>query len=165
MTDTIIDFVEKSKELQRLTKEHNKNFRELFASGIRHLLVDVPTVKYVSWTQYTPYFNDGEPCVFGRGDPHVVLNSTYDAEGEDAESSHWWDEEYGYSFYSIYDYKKEPRNPVNCSDDEAKDIRKVLDSIRPLFEVDNAAFKTAFGDHVRVKITHEGLWVEEIDHD
>lgn len=32
-----------------------------FADALRK----VPEVKCLTWTQYTPYFNDGEPCTFG----------------------------------------------------------------------------------------------------
>lgn len=30
-------------------------------------LLDEPTIASFSWTQYTPYFNDGDPCIF-----HVI---------------------------------------------------------------------------------------------
>lgn len=35
---------------------------------IRAVLND-PTMHSFGWTQYTPYFNDGEPCVFGVNEP------------------------------------------------------------------------------------------------
>ncbi|MCM3884146.1 hypothetical protein [Frankia sp. R82] len=35
-------------------------------------------VKAVVWTQYTPYFNDGEPCVFGMNLEGVVLDPAPD---------------------------------------------------------------------------------------
>lgn len=34
---------------------------------IRAVLAD-PTIHSFGWHQYTPYFNDGEPCVFSTGD-------------------------------------------------------------------------------------------------
>lgn len=34
------------------------------------------------WTQYTPYFNDGEPCVFGvHGLGHVVVDGVENEDG------------------------------------------------------------------------------------
>jgi hypothetical protein len=32
-------------------------------------VLDDPTMHSFGWTQYTPYFNDGEPCVFGVNEP------------------------------------------------------------------------------------------------
>lgn len=34
---------------------------------------NVPGVLAVRWEQYTPYFNDGEPCIFHAGDPYIKL--------------------------------------------------------------------------------------------
>jgi hypothetical protein len=37
-------------------------------------LLDDPTIESFGWTQYTPYFNDGEPCVFHvSGELSVLL--------------------------------------------------------------------------------------------
>jgi hypothetical protein len=33
-------------------------------SPLMQALLDDPTIESFGWTQYTPYFNDGEPCVF-----------------------------------------------------------------------------------------------------
>ena len=35
-----------------------------------------PEVKSVSWTQYTPYFNDGEECTFSAHIDYFYVNGT-----------------------------------------------------------------------------------------
>lgn len=51
-------------------------FQELFAK--------YPRIGAVRWTQYTPHFNDGEPCVFSVHDPEF-LRAELIAEGLEVE--------------------------------------------------------------------------------
>lgn len=55
-------FHEAKEQLEAVIKSHGEDsiksfFKEWFEKN--------PTVHGVMWTQYTPYFNDGEPCEFG----------------------------------------------------------------------------------------------------
>jgi hypothetical protein len=43
----------------------HKHFTEYFEAN--------PEVEAVKWAQYTPYFNDGEPCEFTVHDPETKL--------------------------------------------------------------------------------------------
>lgn len=43
-----------------------------------------PDVKNVTWTQYTPSFNDGDPCTFRSGHTYPGLNTDEDGEEGDA---------------------------------------------------------------------------------
>lgn len=38
---------------------------ELFKILDEEVFKKYPDIKNIGWTQYTPYFNDGEPCEFG----------------------------------------------------------------------------------------------------
>ncbi len=63
-------------------------------------VVNHPDVKALRWTQYTPYFNDGEPCEFGLGEITVLpagLSPLEEYEGgigenEDNFVDHYYDE-------------------------------------------------------------------------
>jgi hypothetical protein len=46
----------------------------------------------VKWTQYTPYFNDGDACVFSANGPMLTLTEDADKTAEDDEEQ----EEYAY---------------------------------------------------------------------
>lgn len=57
----IEEFNQKKAELKDILSKHGKSmlqqlFTELLSSGV---------IKEVRWYQYTPYFKDGDPCVFG----------------------------------------------------------------------------------------------------
>lgn len=62
------EFTEKIKEL-------NKSFltevRKLISVEFVKTFAENPMIKSVTWDQFTPYFNDGSPCVFS-------VNSIYD---------------------------------------------------------------------------------------
>lgn len=36
-------------------------------------LLSYELIEGIAWRQYTPYFNDGEPCVFSAGDPNFAF--------------------------------------------------------------------------------------------
>lgn len=38
-----------------------------FEEQARELFQRIPEIEEFSWTQYTPYFNDGDECIFGVG--------------------------------------------------------------------------------------------------
>ena len=48
-----------------------KNALELFSKDFFKL---VPLVKRIEWTQYTPYFNDGDSCEFSVNEHRVPFN-------------------------------------------------------------------------------------------
>ena len=47
----------------------SQKFKETFNDVIKDFFELVPSVKKVVWTQYTPYFNDGDTCTFGIYSP------------------------------------------------------------------------------------------------
>ncbi|HWJ26014.1 MAG TPA: hypothetical protein VNS32_05695, partial [Flavisolibacter sp.] len=73
------EFYEKRKEL---TEQLRKDFPALLAP----LFEKYPGVKNVRWTQYTPYFNDGDACEFSSNAAWADLNHDgYDDDENDDE--------------------------------------------------------------------------------
>jgi len=60
---------------------------ELFKLIDESVFKKFPDVESVGWTQYTPYFNDGEPCYFGvNSDPYsIYVNDEYGYDLDDEE--------------------------------------------------------------------------------
>lgn len=104
-----------------------------------------PKVTAICWTQYTPYFNDGEPCEFSVGELHLAtkaadwpnVSSLYDDEGEE-----------GALFKDSYSLKGANKSAL----------------ARLAASVDEDILETAFGDHVMVIATPEGFHVSEYSH-
>lgn len=106
--------------------------RDRFAS----LFAAYPDVEGVRWTQYTPYFNDGEPCVFSVNSPDILLVGG-DPDEEDEEGG-WYYCHGGYG-------DRHPAYEMAQIDD---DIARCL------------------GDHVQVTIRRDmTMTIGEYDHD
>lgn len=50
----------------------------IVGAAFKELLAKRDDVQEVSWTQYTPYFNDGDECVFGVNE--LVVDGDYQSE-------------------------------------------------------------------------------------
>lgn len=128
-------------------EQQRQAFLEKAKAQLQPALLDVfnkhPEIVAFGWTQYTPYFNDGDTCEFSVGDLYV----TKDAEVAEEDSLWDWD--------GVY------RTMGGYSEDEIKtltSLEKILSSNEELLQV-------AFGDHVQVIVTPLGVDVEEYDHD
>lgn len=120
--------------------------RAAVASLLKQFFVEYPSVTGVGWTQYTPYFNDGDPCVFRLGEFHVTTKTGIDF----SEVTSIYDEADEAAFQDSYSVDDATVNEGVC--------RLVRSSERDLFEA-------AFGDHVMVIATPAGFHVSEYSHD
>ena len=111
-------------------------FKEFFAAH--------PTCKAVRWQQYTPYFNDGEPCEFSRNDLEVKMADSPEDAGD-----------YEDGFESSYCSRKK----------ESPELAAAFKATREIEKIDDEIFEMAFGDHVEVTATAEGFEIEEYSHD
>jgi hypothetical protein len=58
---------ELEKRLKELNQELRKEGPEYLLAKSRELFEQYPHMIQFSWTQYTPFYNDGDPCVFSSG--------------------------------------------------------------------------------------------------
>lgn len=120
-------------------------------------------VEAIRWEQYTPFFNDGEPCEFSPGEIRVKLSGI-------SEDDVYTD--YGDGFVSPYDltdydipwnYRTQGPRPYK------KEIGGVsIEGLEDLFfDLDPWTYwlQETFGDHAQVTATPEGFNVEYYDHD
>lgn len=107
---------------------------------LQSVVSQYPEVESIRWTQYTPYFNDGDECVFGV---HELYVKFYDI-NEDG------DEDNG--FMNAYDIDKK-HQPI------LKKIRELRKNIP------GEVLKNVFGDHCQITVTRDSCEVEPYDHD
>lgn len=109
-------------------------FAELFAAH--------PELEAVKWTQYTPYFNDGEPCTFSVNEWSAKIKGvTLKYQDEEGFSERW-----DFRDAQAYDW--------------------LIQDIDRLFKLaDDDAMEATFGDHVEVVATRDGFDVDEYSHD
>lgn len=134
---------------------------------LRAVLADEEIVSF-GWTQYTPYFNDGDRCVFGLGEPWFRTTAD-DPRDEDSDED---DEDV--LMLSMHPtlaperYDRVSRQVVRVERD-AETIERyarcqALGDALETGEFDDVLLD-AFGDHAHVRISRSGIVVDEYRHD
>lgn len=146
----------KREELNALKEEYTKVFRKEFHNIIKSFFEEVPEVQAIIWSQYTPYFNDGDPCVFGIGDIFYV---TKNFDIEDRKSPYYYvDDEYG--CIRTYAWCADEASEF-ISDEKynrVKEFTKIITDNEDLME-------ELYGDPAAVYITKDSVIVDEYEHD
>lgn len=143
---TLKDYVKIKEKINQLKKEAQEDCKEIFQNALKDIFKKFPKLESVSWTQYTPYFNDGEECTFSRHDPEITYNEKeYDNIGE-------------WSF-----------NPENRYSEEYLKVEGLQESWKEINELmltfEDEDFEFMFGDHVKVVSTKDSIDVEDYNHD
>jgi hypothetical protein len=130
------------KELRALIDDCNAKVKSAgkaaFANELKTLFDSHPELVAVRWNQYTPYFNDGNTCEFGVGGLAYKTTSTPEDAG-DLEDG--------------FDYAWGNESPLLVSLGEFR--KGFIDEV----------LLAAFGDHVEITATRDGIEVEEYSHD
>jgi len=145
--------------------------KELFVKECKTLFQSYPELKSFGWTQYTPYFMDGDPCVFYANTEYFYVNG-YDSEELDVMDTRFDEDQIGENLFlghdketRIWDQKKNNWNISTNSVYNPK-YELIIDRISDLlgsFSEDD--FFDFFGDHAMVVISEKGAFVEDWDHE
>lgn len=138
MSEKIAAIVKARDEYRDMVKRLGK---EAVAESLKALFEAHPELVGVRWAQYTPYFNDGEPCEFGVRELYYRTANTAEDAGDYEDG------------YESTPWRKEDKTPLHLAVDEFDRSR------------DEDIMREAFGDHVQVTATREGVEVEEYEHD
>ena len=140
MSTDIMALVE---DYKKSKAEFSDKAQEAMRTAFKDFFDVNPNIEMIAWTQYTPFFNDGDPCVFRVADMYFSLV------GEKIDLVGYLDDS---GMHSEYDDKV----------DEAKTFKKFVQEIGT---IPDEIFLDAFGDHVRVAATRKGFDTEDYDHD
>lgn len=119
----------------------------LFHEALSDVFEKHPKLNSFGWKQYTPYWNDGEPCTFGLGQVEEINgyeDNSYDSSPNQDEGGE------GYNPWNniSISWKKIVGNPE--ADSMVKDLNGFIDQF-PL-----EVMEALFGDHSSVKIYRNG---------
>lgn len=147
-----------------VTRSDRKNQRpvEEFQPIVK-AAIESEGVSEIRWTQYTPYFNDGEPCVFHA---HGLRSVTVDGVHVD---------EYGYGDdhervigsrpYNWSAAGRIPAGPYVGPNEARYDALEVLNSALGGGEFEDVLLDL-FGDHAEIRIVPgDAIHVEYYEHD
>lgn len=153
----------RQEEIQDLSK---KGFRD----SIQQIFDEFEFLGAIKWTQWTPYFNDGDPCEFSVGTPTLytikdaksILKSEEDL--EDDEDEDYDEDDNGSEFQSKLDAFYSWQKPGENADPR---YVEAYESVHKLFSaLDDSFFEKTFDNHVTVIIPREGdPIVEEYYHE
>ena len=122
------------------------------------MFVKYPNLVSFSWTQYTPYFNDGDTCYFSVNcDAEYITTEFIEDNGE---SILGYDRE-SLTIWKNGEYVTNPNVPE--LDKTAHEVSEIVSNL--LSEISNDVFLILFGDHVEVIVTKNGIEKEDHDHD
>jgi hypothetical protein len=154
-----------------------ENLRTQFPSLFSEIFAQTPELKSVGWTQYTPYFNDGDECVFSVHCDDLIVNGDSENEclsihcyvdklesEEDVEINKQVSKLAGYSWYETNKIGQRGLkfNP-DYNESLAKSSRMISDILN---DIPRDFFKDLFGDHAEITLFSDGrIEVVEYDHD
>ena len=148
--------------LNNLKKQYEDACKELGGQYLKEalqLLWDAcPTLEAVCWTQYTPYFNDGDACEFRV---NSIGSGLFAGGPEVDEGGESWDSGWNGNLWFSENY---------TSVDEAyyaerKALAPALAKTNAAFDSNEEMLRQMFGDHAKVLAYRDGrVVVEEYDH-
>lgn len=176
----------KMTEIVKQQRELQSKLDKTFVSELKAFIKDLPAISGIEWVQYTPYFNDGDPCTFCVYGVNVYLESGHEIvknailanpelknklcahENYEEEEDEDQDED------SEVVEEKEPKEYFLEDSDwsirglTTPELQAVLDKAFALSSIlDNcqSTLESKFGDGYRVRLSKTGITTEDYSHD
>ena len=152
---------EKKKEIAKLKAEAQQMASDAFDSFCKEIFEKHPKVESFGWSQYTPYFNDGDTCTFSANTDYISIN------GEYVDDSKWINEKTVTDWGTwnrelrIYEGRVEVPN-LDYDSELSKGADEITEFLR---NFDNDFYITRFGDHAEITVSKDGVDVDEYEHD
>lgn len=185
-SDSLKNKISKSqKEIEKLKNQLFKDSEKLFKTSCKKIFENNPDFNSFSWTQYTPYWNDGDSCEFSAHTDYVYIDDeeeesdTHNAEVNIKELKQK-EKTIKKLTSEIEKLKKQGKkdddweikqnnsrievlNELNL--EEAEKRYAFLKDIDDLFKnIDDETLERMFGDHAKVVVTKNGINVESYEH-
>jgi hypothetical protein len=161
-------------EINSMRSEFNKKIREEGEIAIKEefksIFESFPRLKAFRWVQYTPHFNDGEPCEFSVHDPLFAVSGLQkeggpewdhaedEDEDEEGDITLQFSDKWSFSYYG----DKSPgafNLPTEEEQAQMKHISSILNDNEDIMQY-------VFDDGVQITVYRDGrVDVNEYDHD
>lgn len=156
MTNELQQKIQENKDkIQQLRKELFEQTKNFFSECTKELFDSDDRLKTISFTAYTPYFSDGDVCIYSAHTDDPYING-YDYYDDDYDGSEFINL---YSLAGKRDYKSNTYSGEQKAANTIKSVKAFLSSF------DDEFWKEFVGDHCRVTITRDNVEVDEYSHD
>lgn len=150
------------KEKEKIKKKEN-NIAKSLIKELKNIIKSSDMIKTIRWTQYTPYFDDGNPVVFSVNN---VMFEFYPETNDMLSRNRVTIYEHFVPEWDLPKLLIENTDIVNHEHllklkELTTEIIKIHDNLQdltePLYEI--------FGDHAEVLLTKDGIDVKTLDHE
>lgn len=129
--------------------------------ALQNFLAENPTLVGLTWRQYTPGFNDGDPCVFTLTDVEFLPLSVCAKEEVDLEDADaiedMFDEEEAYTLWSLKNSVEEKEFVI------PKETLEAAEQISDMISEASDILEEVFGNGAKITVTKHGLKNDEYD--
>lgn len=149
---TIEDFIQEYQEFQNaFQKKAQEKLKDVF----KHFWDENPGINVVIWTQYAPYFNDGDACVFRINDL-TFSNAVEEDDINDLDWGEYEGETEGVWACGNWKIDEISKNHAGVNEESVKLLCKFIHS-NPMENV----LEMTFGSDNRIVATREGFTSED----
>ncbi|NBT57253.1 hypothetical protein EBT16_00555 [bacterium] len=173
------------KDAERAKNIISRNGQKLFKEAVKEIFKEFKNLEKFQWNQYTPNWNDGDPCDFGLYTDSLAINDECGKDYDEIEST--WNLEHLHKLLSDKENEKKrilkeikekagnsweveslKRDLKSIKNREPKEVEgkfKIKKTITYVLEnIDESVFERMFGEGT-VTVTRDGITVEECEHD
>ena len=148
-------------KINELKNELVQQSYDIFTDLQKEIFTKYPELESFGWSQYTPYFNDGDTCIFSANTDYIKMNDEY------AEDSNWFNKnnviDWGKWNNSTRGYEGRVEEPNNLYNKKLANAHDEIVNFLSYFDDD--FYLSKFGDHAEIIITKDSLTIEDLDHD
>ena len=150
MSESMDKYMAAKQKMNEMKEEAKKVAQVAFRESALELFEKHPELESFSWSQYTPYFNDGDECIFGVNIDEPDINGVE-----------------GYDIHDGMEYERDENNKyVKVRKRDPHEFYSAMNDVSQFLRVfDSEDFKDMFGDHVRVTVTKTDVQIDEYDHE
>lgn len=158
-------------EQRALTAKFQSEAQAMFKETMKEFFDKNPGITALKWSQYTPYFNDGDTCVFRVNDVYYTNapadeldNVTTWGEYEGEDESVWVTHNIAYVLTSGSKYYEDEVAKIHAAGGVEVESCELIDKMIQSSEMEDI-MREMFGDHVVITATRDGFDVNEHHHD
>lgn len=159
-TKLLFEQITKAKaEINKIKSELSEKIKTNFHGVAKELFDAYPELDSFGWRQYTPYFNDGEPCEFRSMHDYPTINGNDENYGESEQPEGVLDiVQLGSK--TIWNRSQGSIENPNYNPYYAEIVKTVKEFLN---QFDDDDMKDLFGNHVSIHITANGVDVTDYD--
>ena len=173
MTESALTNVERiAQEIKASRERLNEEAGKAFQEGVEQIFATYPFLGGITWSQYTPYFNDGDPCVFRTLEVSIGTKRDVDLWLKNGRSPYPYDDEYydedGNDVKLDITYSTSSEYALDRGDSDAvpEHVAALKDANALFHALPDTFFEATYGDHMIVLLQPgQDPMTENYDHD